>query len=385
MKNIFTFITLASFLILINSCEGAYDFDAENLSKHVELNSDIAVPLIDASITLEELMPKSDELESFLEIDNEGYMTLKYKFDVSAVQIDEFLDHDLSGSALPDVSYEIAPQIATLGLNKFLKQGNIIIGDPQIKISIKNYWDIPVRFKFKDFYYYKDEEGTDKYPLTGSAITDWTIITPIVAPETFSETEINLNKTTSNIDKLISALPHHISFAAIFETITPSGAYNIPAGTSDSIKMDIALPLDLGLENIVISDTISFGFGDADTTLLEELTIGTVIDNGFPIDINIQFDFVDENGNVITSLFKNGLAIEGGKIDANGKISSSVESTNVSETSKDVIRKILESEKIVYKITLNTTDIEAGKTVKFYSNYQIGIKMGARFKVNPSL
>jgi len=384
MKNIFIIIAAAVISLLLNSCKGAYDFDTENLSTSIDINPDIAIPLIDATVNLEELMPKNTALDNFLQIDNDGFMTLQYQFDVSDVSIDDFLDGEPpSGDNLPYIEYSIPPQKANLGLNNILGQSNLIIADPRIEIYIKNYWNIPVEFKFRDFFYYKDEEGAEKFPVTGTAVTEWKTITPFSSPDTYSITEIALNNTNSNIDEVLSSLPHHLSFGADFRTITPSGAYNVPTGITDSIKLSIEIPLDIGLENIIMSDTISFSFENADSDMIEKLTIGTIIDNGFPLSLNIQFDFIDEDGNVLTSLFENGLSITGGEVDASGKIKNSVESTNVSETDKEVIKKMLSSKSVVYKITLNTTGIESGKTVKLYNNYEIGIKMGARFKIKP--
>ena len=386
MKNILIVISFISVLLILNSCEGAYDFDTENLSTKVELSPDLAIPLIDATITLEELMPESDDIESFLIIDSDNYMTLKYKFDVTSVTIDDFLDGEpTSGAVLPDIDYNIAAQKVNLGLGKFLSEGNMIFGDPRIKISIINYWDIPVQFKFQDFYYYKDEAGEEMFPVTGSAATDWHVITPFNAPETSSITEIALDKTNSNINEVLSDLPHHLSFGAHFQTITtPPTAYDVPTGITDTVKMDVEMPLDIGMQNIIMQDTIEFSFGE-DSTLLEELTIGTIIDNGFPIAINIQFNFIDEEGNVLASLFDGGLDIAAGTVDAAGKISSSIMSTNVSNTDQNTIKKLLKASNIVYKVTLNTDNFASGQTVKLYSDYSIGIKMGARFKINPSL
>jgi len=388
MKNILILTYFISVLLIFSSCKGAYDFDAENLSTHVELETDIAIPLIDASITLEELLPKSDGVESFLVVDSENFITIKYKFDVTSVAIDEFLDGTPpSGDPLPLIDYNIDPQKVNMGLDKFLANGRMIIADPKVKISIKNYWSIPVHFRFKDFFYYTDEAGEEKFSVTGSATTDWHSIVPFSAPETYSVTDIVLNKTNSNFDEVISHLPHHLSFGAHFQTVPPTvppTAYSVPLGITDSIKMNIEIPLDLGMENIIMQDTIEFAFGNSDTTAIEKLTIGTIIDNGFPMALNIQFVFIDDDGNVLASLFDGGLNIEAGTVDANGKINANTTSTNVSETNLTTINKILKATNVLYKVIINTPNVASGQTVKLYSDYNINIKMGARFKINPS-
>ncbi|MBN1252145.1 MAG: hypothetical protein JXR51_06455 [Bacteroidales bacterium] len=385
MKLSIYLIAFISALFFLSSCEGAYDFNTDNLSTHIELNSDIAIPIIDASISLEEILPKGDETESFLIIDNEGFISLNYKFELTAVSIEDLLkDEPLSGSSLPYVTYQISPQIIYLGLEKLLKQGEIVFANPSATVYIKNYWSVPVQFKFQDFYYYDDETSYNKHLFTGSVIDSWIIVNYPLINGNFETTEIALDNTTSNIDEVISNLPHHLSFGATFETI-PGDAYDVPPHTMDSIKMDLSIPLDLRMQNIVMQDTIEFSLGDSDTTLIESLILGIEMNNGFPISINTQFYFVDDEYVVLDSLFTNGLKIDAGLVDINGKVNQNTETTTISETNDTRIKNILKSTNIIFKIILNTTDANLGQNVKLYSNYEVGIKMGARFKLNPSL
>ena len=395
MKNILIFLTFISVLFIFSSCEGAYDFDPEKLSTNVDLNPEIAIPLINASITLEELIPESDDIDNFLEIDNDNFMTLKYKFDVTDVAIGDFLGDDVIGAGLlvPKITYTIPPQSMELGLDKLLNQGSIRIADPRITVIIKNYWPIPVQFQFVDFYYYDDETAENKHEFKGKG--DFADLLTVVQGPTeasvygeYKETEIELNNITTNIDELISALPHHISFGAVFETNAPDGytlPFDIPSNSVDSVEMEMEIPLDLALENIVMQDTIDADFGDIDSTLVESVTLKIVFNNGFPLSLNSQIYFLDNNDVVIDSLFTTGLNIEAGTVDANGKVDQSTSTTSIVETNEKRILNILKASKLNYQISINTTDASSGQNVKLYSDYTIGLMLGIKAKLSPEL
>jgi len=222
---------LFTITLLLNACKDAYNFDMDKLTTDTKLNPVFAIPLIDASISLEELLPDDDEVDRYLYIDEETkFMTINFETDLEEYNIDDFMDGvPLTGPSLPFVEYKIDPQIMELSLNNVLNGGSIHLANPSIKLFIKNYWNIPAKFQFADFYYY-EEENSPAIPLTGSFLSEWI---ELGAPATSGDsviTEIVIDTSTTNIDEMLSAMPHHISFSANFETI-PGTPYNVPAGS----------------------------------------------------------------------------------------------------------------------------------------------------------
>ncbi|MDF1550497.1 MAG: hypothetical protein P1P88_21935, partial [Bacteroidales bacterium] len=362
----------------VNSCKDQFDFSTDNLSTNIEQKSSFALPLVDASITLSEVIPNNEDVNRALIVDPDGFLRLEFEYEVTQVPASDYFDGSYSGATLPDISYKLASQVFELGLNKLISEGEFYLADPKVTITIKNYWDIPAQFKFADFYYYEEPESAG-IPVTGSFI-DWIQINKPVAPEAYAITNIVLDKTTSNIDEIISALPHHLSFGADFETITtPPVSYDVPSSSIDSVSMKVEMPLDLRIANLLLRDTIDFNLGNdlgSDTSMIESFEFSLILQNGFPIEIGTQVYFVDENYSILDSISTNLLQVASGIVTA-GKVSQSTESIIKIQIDKNRLSNLLNSSYLMPKIIFNTAGNASNETVKFYDNYDVGLKLGA--------
>ena len=379
LKFDFKIVVFLSVIILFSACKDAYDFSTNKLSTDTEINPKIAVPILDASITLEEVLPDDEELDRYLIIDDDNFMSISFETDLAEYNIDDFMSGAaLSGPSLPEINYEIDPQVLVLGLNNALGEGNIHLANPSIKLLIKNYWDIPARFQFTDFYYY-EEENSAALPLTGSLLTEWIEIDKPVAPAEFAIEEIVIDTNTTNIDEVLSALPHHLSFGAKFETI-PGSPYSITAGTTNEVSVEVSIPLEFSLTNIQLTDTMDFNLGeDLDSETVKSIQINLLTDNGFPLGIDAQIYFVDEYYVVLDSLFDNSLAINPANVGTNGKVGTDdhVNDENIIKINSSKIENLLKAKFLIPKILFNTTNAANNQDVKLYSDYGIGLKMGA--------
>lgn len=379
LKKKIKLLSLIFTILIINSCSDSYNFNLENIEVEGSLTPSIAAPLIDADFTLEELLPDDSDLNRYLIIDDDNFITIAYKDEVAEYLIDDFMNGaPLSGDYLPFIQFSIDPQIINLNLNTVLSQGSIYFANPSFKIIITNYWDIPAKFRFRDFYYY-EEEDSEAIPVTGPIVTEWHNIPspgPIHGDSIIYE--IVLDTANSNVDELISALPHHISFGADFETI-PGGKYDLPAGSINKVGIEVSLPLELRLSNIVFTDTLDFDLGlDSDSANVTNLTINFAADNGFPLGMKTQVYFVDENYMVIDSLFTDGhFNLEPASV-SNGKTTESVNSKVTIEISGDRMDKISAAKYLMPNILFNSTDAENNVNVKLYSTYEFGLKLSAK-------
>ena len=371
----FGMFTLFALLLLQNACKDSFVFNMENIKTEGTITPKYAVPLIDASFILEELLPDDEDLNRYLIIDDDNFITIAFKDRVAEYSIEEYMNGaPLSGPSLPYIQYTIDPQVIDLNFNTLLGDGSIYFANPSMKLFITNYWDIPSRFKFTDFYYY-EEENSLPIPVTGSVITDWH---DIARPSSFGDSvifEIVMDTATSNIDEMISALPHHLSFGADFET-TPGDPYNLPAGSVNKLDVEVHIPLELSLSNIVLTDTMDFDLNvNTDSTKINSLTINLAAQNGFPMGMNSQIYFVDENYTIIDSLFTNRLNLEPATV-SNGVVDQSVNTKESINISADRMDKILEARYLIPHILFRTTDAD-NIQVKLYTSYDFGLNLSA--------
>jgi len=379
MKNWSIIIAWAFGLLVMQSCKDAYDFSMDNLSSEIEQESDFAIPLIDADITLEELLPDNEETSLFLHIDNDGFITLTYEDDIAVVSAPELFDGVYSGPSLPYNFHEEPPMEVPLNMDNLINQGRFYFADPKMTITIKNYWDVSTRFRFNEFLYYP-KEGDTGIPLTGTAVTDWHTILPSGTNE-FAITEIALNRTNSNIDEVISSLPYALSAGATIETI-PGGPYNIDPNTEDSVSLKVEMPMDLLIEDLIQRDTVGFSIlenYEDDTDALESLTFNLAFDNGFPVDLALQIYFADENYTILDSISATGINVTAGN--SNNGTSTPVETLNTIVIENSKISNLVKSKYLIPKFEFNTKGAASDQTVKLYSTYAIGFKLGARIKL----
>ena len=117
MKNLLFITSWIVVLFLMPSCKDAYDFSTDKLAGSVEQTTDLVVPLINADITLEELLPDNEETSLFLQIDNDGFITLVYEDNIAAISAPEMFNGDYVGVSLPVYSHEETPREVPMNMD----------------------------------------------------------------------------------------------------------------------------------------------------------------------------------------------------------------------------------------------------------------------------
>lgn len=383
MKNLKLVAFVALSLLLQYSCKDQYDFSMDNLSTSVEETSEFALPIADASIKLSELLPDQTDGSRILIIDPDNFMRLEMNFDIKGVPASEYFNGDYSGPTVPDINYQVGTQVIDLKLNKFVAEGEFYIADPKITISIKNYWDVPTQFRLKDFYFY-EEPTSAGVPITGS-ILDWHTVNRPLSPGDFAMTDIIMDRiTTNNLDDFFAAMPHHISFGADFQTITdPPTSYDISPTSVDSVNMKVEIPLNLRATNLVLNDTIDFNLGESignDTSTVKFIELSMILDNGFPLDIAAQIYFVDENYQVLDSISSDLIRVASASV-SGSVVKQSTININKFPLESQKLQNLLQSKYLWPKIKINTAGAANNETVKLYSTYEVGLKLGALIKL----
>ncbi|MEN8122473.1 MAG: hypothetical protein ABFS35_19170 [Bacteroidota bacterium] len=373
-------------MVFLYACKDAYKFDMDKMSAEAKIESNWALPLIDANMTLEELLPDDDSLDRYLIIDEDKFITLIFDKDFATYDVDTFMqDEPLFGDVLDYNSYRVEPQIIELGLNELLDEGNIHFANPSFKIIIKNYWDIPAQYKVLDFYYY-EEENSVALPIDAPLLTNWNEISRPANPGEFALEEIALETATSNVDEVLSALPHSISIGMDVETITdPPVSYDLRGVAPNEVSIEIRLPLELSMSNIKMTDTIDLDLGDnLDMVDVKSLKMELTTKNGFPLEVNSQIYFADSVYVIIDSLFNTPLNIDPAQV-ASGEVTSTSLTEKTIDLDTNQIDNIFKAKYLIPKLLFNTTNAENNEDVKFYTTYGIELKLGALIELNADI
>jgi hypothetical protein len=388
MKNLITAIGLFMGITMITSCIDEFDFRTDLIVPFVNLgeSAELAIPLVDASFTVDELLSMDSTIDKNLIIDETNYVSMQFSFEFDAFPAVDFFNGDYGGISLPYYTDNLPPQILELGFDKLLNQGEVYLPEPKITISVVNYWNIPTRFKFSEFNYYQ-ENNSPAIPVSGSLLSQWILIDQPLSPEIRAVTDIVLDSTNTNIDSVISALPHHLSFGADYETI-PGGIYTINSSTTDSVLVKVDVPLNMKATNLLFTDTIDFNLADKigqDTSNIDSLQLNLVFNNGFPIALSTQVYFLDSTYITLDSISDTKIEIPGGKV-ANGLVTESTITPVIKiPIDKERMKKIMDSKYLILSATFNTVNSNLNQTVKIYSNYTLGLKVGALVKLQLKL
>jgi len=259
--------------------------------------------------------------------------------------------------------------------------GSFTLADPKLKVTIINSAGIPVHASIPVFDAYS---SAGNYPLNTGIPNPLPLYSPTVSQigQSLSGSFI-LNTANSNIAAVINHLPEYFIYqvAAIANPDGNVGQNFITDSSSIAMCADLEIPLYGSAKDFVIADTADFKIEDIDQ--VESIQMRTSFTNGFPIDVNVQVYFTDENYIILDSLINgNGEVLKSATVNSfTGKVVTPVEKTTDISYDRSHIDKILHAKKIITMGRASTTN-NGNTNVKLYADYALGVQIGARVKVN---
>jgi hypothetical protein len=189
--------------------------------------------------------------------------------------------------------------------------------------------------------------------------------------------------------------PKYVFFSAVGATIPP-----LPGQTqfvSDSSRFSVDLQVELPMwgraSMFAMQDTVDFDFmesikdsGDFTLDNIEYIMFKLNITNGMPVDAAVQIYFVDTLTDVFghyivyDSLFTTPTAaqiVHSGLLNASGRVASPTLHATEIKFDNPRLHKLRPTKKILIRGTIKTTN-NASQNVRFYSDYDLKVKMGLR-------
>jgi hypothetical protein len=274
--------------------------------------------------------------------------------------------------------------------------GRFTLKEPELNIYVYNSYGFPININFDKFAAFRNVPPYDSVNITGSGFPNpWVINAPTNPsfPTTIKST-LNLNKTTCNIDQAINICPQNIIYQTR-GTGNPSGdtsKINFVLDTSNfKVDVDVKLPIWGRAINFTVQDTFKIAeFNLENRDKIDWAAIRVTSTNGFPVDVNMQIYFVDTlvtPFKVVDSLYLKGddsQLIRSGVLGPGPDYRVIMPYIKKSETiiSGDRVNYMIDNKvtKILVRAIFNTKD-NNGTDVKFYSDYSLDIKIGAKTHV----
>lgn len=280
---------------------------------------------------------------------------------------------------------QIAPDADTVPIsiyNNTYGVGSFSVVNPQIKFTINNSLGLPVQASVSQFEGYTSSQGY--YPLSQAGIPNpLPVNSPSVAQMGQTvQTSFVLNNSNSNVFSIVNNNPQQLIYK--YDALTnPSGAHvvNFALDTSAlSVDMEVNLPLYGSAKDFAFQDTFDFKFENIDK--VEALMIRNHVTNGFPVELQLQVYFSDENFVVLDSmLMQDKIIVASAIVNAtSGEVISSQKKTTDVTMDAVKINHLKQTKKLIIRATATTSN--GGNTnVKIYDFYRFDVQMGALAKM----
>ncbi len=260
--------------------------------------------------------------------------------------------------------------------------GSLNIEDPKIKLKITNSFGVPIGMIAENLTAETMSEGTmNVYTVLDDGIA-FNYPTAMEVGQS-KITNIGVNKDNSNLSEIISSSPTQLNYelGAMTNPANDPSIKGFVLDTSQfSVDVEMELPMWLSASDFAVEEVSEF-----DASFFEDIESAEfklITENGLPIEAGVQVYFLNENNEVLDSLFDAGnlTLIPAAEVNAAGEVTSISSAENITEFSIDRIAKIKNATQISIKGVVSTAEMGT-VAVKFYTDYRMTFKLGALAKL----
>ena len=273
---------------------------------------------------------------------------------------------------------------------RFVPQTNRRCPGRHQSMPVKNGFGVPVALDLSSMYGFNTVSGTSRtITKAGSGvfnISKGTASSPV-------ESKIKLDKTNSNLNRVLEPTPMFIGHNLSAESNPGSSSKNVNVLEKDAtieVNTLLELPLQGRVKGLAIVDTVPFTINES-FDLIRDMAISTAIKNGFPFGVKLTLSLLDENylpvktadGNPIFLLKERDIATSGVVNSATGRIDQNnleTKTNNYAIGNKEV--KELLKGKFVRIVGVVETFKNGNEVIGIYDNYKFDLRVGVKITGN---
>ncbi|MCC5930085.1 MAG: hypothetical protein JJU28_12620 [Cyclobacteriaceae bacterium] len=282
-------------------------------------------------------------------------------------------------------SLDVAEDIVEVGpYGDFFDEADIQLNNAQIKLTLINEFGVPVSADFERLH--AMFEGGE-IPLLTTPPSPLVIAAPSVNGQV-ALTQITINNAAEAFNNKADKIQYKLTGFS-----NPSGERInnfVAADHKVSVILDARVPLFGSANNINLSDTleIDLDLGEGDVEI-ERALIFINIDNGFPLQGELQMYFTDSNYVVLDSAFTSvsQKQLPAARVDNNGNVTQPGIYNEMIEIKDQKLRRVENASHIIIKSALSTTRNPDGSFphVKIKSDYGLEVNARLQAKIKATL
>lgn len=270
--------------------------------------------------------------------------------------------------------------------------GSYYLDDPRLKILISNSLGMPMRVNFNSLTAHSTTTAPYYVSISGSGLPNPLNVVAPTIPNIghYAVTpRISLDKTNSNLAAAFNIAPKELIYNVGAQS-NPAGSTTNFAVDTSRIKMDLEMEIPLAgkLGNFVLQDTSDFSFGDSGAAGgamgdIEYMLFRVNILNGFPVDVNFQIYFVDDQYRVLDSLLSaSSLILQSGIVGPAPDYKVIQPGSKMTDLvlNESRVSRISNCKHLIERSSFSTTN-QGSQIVKIYSDYYIDFRLGFQFQL----
>ncbi len=261
--------------------------------------------------------------------------------------------------------------------------GNLLLEDPSIAVTLNNGFGIPLEVSADTLAVVNENNET----LFFNSILDDGVSIAFPSINEVGETKPTtflFDQSNSNLAEVINFNPGKFIYK-LRATTNPEQDSTlkgfVSSQSSISASIEAKLPLWLSANNFVLEETVDFDFESLEQ--IEQAEFKLITENGLPIALNVQAYFLNSNNVVIDSLFSNSDEfIVAAEINTNGDVVAPGIGEKIQLFDQAKFNNLENATQIRLRTAFATSDANNSSS-RFYTDYEIGLKLGVKAVVNP--
>ena len=366
------------------------------------VNNDTSLPLVvSGTLTPNSSASFNDALNKYLgdfskdannnAVRNKILVKLDYQVRVSATSLIQSTDgvsfsmtltnpeFDLVYGYVGERKLDVNFELLNLDFFDSFREGTISFAEPRFSFVFDNSFGFPLGVSFNQIAAITQQGQI--IPITGSAANTEGIVNgpQIGAIGTSVNTTLELNSTNSNLPELISSMPKKVIIEVNTEA-NPASApaqYNFVSVNSElSVGVLLELPMIVNINGLVSRQNIDFDVA-SDLEQAKQLTLRLITENDLPLGGEVELVFKDQKGDVVYTVNEKAL-FDGAPVGSDGRTTEVVTKIVDIDFSDADIRLLEKATSIDVVTRLTTTDASSNEVVKFYSDYNLTVKLAVQ-------
>ncbi len=323
---------------------------------------------------------------------NDNLITFRYdarKLNGDRIEIDlitfnwNLLEFAYVEGSFPKSEREIIGSFIPIGLYNRWLSGTMDFVEPSIEVNAENTFGFSVGAEFKEMTL--ETIDGEIFELTSSIIDDGILFNFPDFDEMGEVKYTNFNFTEENSN-----------FKEIFNNRVKQFNYRINAIANPlddpefkgyllnenyyAVQLRVEVPMHLGIQNLQVVDTFDFSF-DLPEYNLDSLQFKLILENKFPIDVTTQLYMLDEDNEVIDSLFEEGeIFLPGGTYSGSSTLTNISSASFFIDMTEERVQKFMDTKRILVRPTFRSTP-NGSDPIWIYDTYGLGVKLGAKFSL----